>query len=147
MLAQLELDVTDTSGHTEAVFEKEEIRVSFAKTTPEERGLIDALIADAKKEGMILHTVGKDKERKVVGDDSILEQLFKSKNEVVLTGSAEAVEKLAFDRVKKELEKDGRTVMHATDGGTWKFIRTEADFKPSEDKKEKVVSLEVPRAG
>lgn len=146
MLAQIELDVTDSSGHTEAVFERDEIRVAFSKTTPEERGLIDALIADAKAEGMILHTVAKDGERKRVDDEAVLEQLFKSKNEIVLIGNPEAVEKLAFDRVKKEI-RNGRTVMHATDGGEWKFIRKEEDFKPAEDKKEKVVSLEVPRAG
>jgi hypothetical protein len=146
MLQHLELDVTDSSGHTEAVFEEKEIRVTFAKTTPEERGLIDSLIADAKAEGMVLHTVAKDGERKAVEADAVLDQLFMSKNEIALTGTAEAVEKLAFDRVKKEI-RGGRTVMHATDGGEWKFIRSEKEFKPSGDKKEKVVSLEVPRAG
>lgn len=142
----LALDITDRTGHTEAAFDGDSIRISFRKTTPEERGLIDAMIEKAKKENMVLNTVDKDGNLKPIEDLDKLAELFKSKNEIMLKGTVEAVKKIALDLVEKEIGKH-RLVMVAQDDGQWKIVREKEDFKPSEEKKNEVKSHEVPRAG
>lgn len=142
----LALDITDRTGHTEAAFDGDSIRISFRKTTPEERGLIDAMIDKAKKENMVLNTVDKDGNLKPIEDLDKLSELFKSKNEIMLKGTAEAVKRIALDLVEKEIGKH-RLVMVAQDNGQWKIVREKEDFKPSEEKKNKVESHEVPSAG
>lgn len=142
----LALDITDRTGHTEAAFEGDAIRISFRKTTPEERGLIDAMIEKAKKENMVLNTVDKDGNLKPIEDLDKLHELFKSKNEIMLKGTVEAVKKIALDLVEKEIGKH-RLVMVAQDDGQWKIVRETKDFKPSDEKKNEVKSHEIPRAG
>lgn len=143
---ELMFAATGTGGHTEATFENEEIRISFHKTSPEERGMIETLVERGKKAGMVLHTVDKEGGLKPLENESLLQEIFKGKGQVALKGTAEAVKKLALDLVEKEIQ-DGKLVMHAQSDGTWKILRQKEDFKPKEDEKQVVTSHEKQRGG
>lgn len=144
---QLELDVTDRTGHTEAVFDQDTIKISFRETTPEERGLIDALIERAKKESMVLHTLDKEGNSKPIEDMDRLKELFKSKNAILLKGTVEAVKKIALDLVEKEIDKKNRVVMVAQKDRSWKIVHEKENLKLEDEAKNKVKSAEVPSAG
>ena len=144
---QLELDVTDRTGHTEAVFDQDTIKISFRETTPEERGLIDALIERAKKESMVLHTLDKEGNSKPIEDMDRLKELFKSKNAILLKGSVDAVKKIALDLVEKEIDKKTRVVMVAQKDRSWKIVHDKENLKLEDETKNKVKSAEVPSAG
>lgn len=143
----LELDVTDRTGHTEAVFDQDTIKISFRETTPEERGLIDALIERAKKESMVLHTLDKEGNSKPIEDMDRLKELFKSKNAILLKGTVEAVKKIALDLVEKEIDKKNRVVMVAQKDRSWKIVHEKENLKLEDEAKNKVKSAEVPSAG
>lgn len=144
---QLELDVTDRTGHTEAVFDQDTIKISFRETTPEERGLIDALIERAKKESMVLHTLDKEGNSKPIEDMDRLKELFKSKNAILLKGTVESVKKIALDLVEKEIDKKTRVVMVAQKDRSWKIVHDKENLKLEDEAKNKVKSAEVPSAG
>lgn len=142
----LTLMATGLGGHTEAIFEKNQIRISFSKTDPKERGLIENLVERARKEGMKLHTVDNSDNLKEIEDDLLLDKIFKSKGKLALTGSVDAVKKLALDIVEKEISERS-LVMEAQEDGTWKILREKGEFKEKEDKEQKVTSSKVPVGG
>lgn len=131
------------SGHVQASFEGEEVRMEFSKTTPGERGLMDTLIERGKKENMTVHTVDKKGNLKVVEDTHILDKIFQSKGQIALKGTKESVAALAKVYVEKEVV-DGRTVLEAQADNSWKKLQP-GEFKEKETKQ--VVKSVAPVGG
>lgn len=144
---KLTLTMKGPGGHTEAIFNKDQIRISFAKTDDKERGMIDNLVQRAKKEGMTLHSVDKEGDLKEIADDLLLEKIFKSKGELALTGTVESVKKLALDLVEKEILERSVLVMEAQDDGTWKMLHEKGSFKEKEGKEQAVTTSKVAGGG
>jgi hypothetical protein len=136
-----------TGGHTEATFEKDEVRLSFHKTTPEEKGMIEVMVEKGKKAGMVLHTVDKKSELKPIEDEALLQEIFKGKGEIALKGTPESVRKLALDLLEQEIADGRKMVFQAQEDGTWKTIHKKEDFKPQADEKEVVSSKEKAGGG
>lgn len=141
---ELVLMAKGTGGHTEAVFAKDEIRISFVKTDPKERGMIETMVEKAKKEGMKLHTADKDGKLTEIDDATLVDKIFKSKGELILKGSVATVKKLALDIVEKEILERSLVTEAQTDG-SWKIIK-EGEFKDKEEK-QVVQSSKVPGGG
>jgi hypothetical protein len=133
-------------GHTEASFEKDEIRISFVKTDPNERGMISGLVEKATADGMKIHVAGKKGALKELADAGLLEEIMKGKAELVLKGSADVVKKLAVLCMDKEVEK-GKVVLIAQEDNTWKRVLGKGELKETEEKKKVATSTEVVRAG
>jgi hypothetical protein len=143
---KLTLTMKGPGGHTEAIFNRDEIRISFAKTDDKERGMIENLVERAKKEGMTLHSVDKEGDLKEISDDLLLDKIFKSKGELALTGTIEAVKKLALDLVEKEIIERS-LVMEAQDDGTWKILKEKGSFKEKEGKEQGVTTSKIAGGG
>lgn len=141
----LELTVKGVGGHTEAIFHKEKITISFSKTDDRERGVITQLVEKGKKEGMTLHSVDKEGNLKELTDETLLEKIFKSKGEVALLGTVDSVKKMALDVLEKEIRDNG-VVTQLQDDGSWKILKEKSDFK-EEGEKQKVTSSKVPGGG
>src|SRR4029077_3905731 len=129
---ELGFSATGPSGHVQASFEGEEVRMEFSKTTPGERGLMETLIERGKNEKMSVHTVDKKGNLKAVEDVAILEKIFQNKGEIALKGTKDSVAALAKIYVEKEIE-GGRLVMEAQDDNTWKKLAP-GEFKEKEKK-------------
>lgn len=128
----LDFSAMGPSGHVQASFEGEEVRMEFSKTTPGERGLMSTLIERAKKEKMTLHTVDKKGRMKPVEDEGILEKIFQSRGELALKGTKDSVTALAKVYVEMEIE-GGRAVLEAQEDNTWKKLKP-GEFKEKETK-------------
>lgn len=141
------LKVQGPGGHTEAVFEKDEIRISFVKTDPNERGMISRLVERGKAAQMKLHVAGKKEGGlKELADESLLEEIMKGKAEIVLKGPEDAVKKLAVEMLDKEVEDLGKVVLVARDDNRWKRAE-KGSLKESEEKKVVATSSKVPAGG
>lgn len=152
------LKMTGPGGHAEVVFEKDEIRMSFVKTSEQERGAMMTLIEKGKKEGMKVHTVDKKGALKEVADEAILENIFKGKAELALKGDVGAVKRLAKEKIDEEIEAR-RLVMEIMADGSFRTLREKSDFSLEDKEKEKddktdkaekektVVSHKVPSGG
>lgn len=139
---RLVLMATGTSGHTEAIFELEKIKISFSKTDPQERGMIENLVEKAQKEGMKLHSMDDKENLKEIDNQTLLDMIFKKKGKLVLTGTVDAVKKIALDIVEKEI-RERSLVMEAQDDGTWKILREAGEFKDKEEKQAVTTSKAV----
>jgi len=126
------------SGHVQATFEGEEIRIEFSKTTPGERGLIDILIERGKKEEMTVHTADKKGNRKPLEDQSVLGKIMEKKGEIVLKGKRESVIRIIKACIDKEIEA-GRVVMESQEDNSWKVLKS-GEFEEKE-KPQKVKSV------
>ena len=140
----LDFSAMGPSGHVQASFEGEEVRMEFSQTSPGERGLMSTLIERAKKEKMTLHTVDKKGRMKPVEDESILEKIFQSRGELALKGTKESVAALAKVYVESEIAGE-RAVLEAQEDNTWKKLKP-GEFKEKETK-QVVKSVAPVRAG
>lgn len=135
---QLGFSAQGPSGHVQAEFQDDEVRMEFSKTTPGERGLMDTLIERGKKENMVVHTVDKKGKLKPLEDEKILGKIFESKGEIALKGTKESVVKLAKVYIDKEIE-GGRVVLEVQDDTRWKVLKL-GEFE-EKDRPQKVKSV------
>lgn len=135
---QLEFSAIGPSGHVQAEFQEDEVRMEFSKTTPGERGLMETLIERGKKENMVVHTVDKKGNLKPLEDEKILQKIFDSKGEIALKGSKESVIKLAKIYIDKEIEGK-RVVLESQEDNSWKVLSI-GEFE-AKDRPQKVKSV------
>lgn len=129
------------SGHVQAEFDGEEIRMEFSKTTPGERGLMETLIEKGKAEKMTVHSIDKKGELKLIEDANIIGKIFEKKGEIALKGTKESVSKLAKVYIDKEIE-GGRVVMEAQDDNSWHILKIgEFEEKPGRQKVKSVATV------
>lgn len=140
---ELAFSAMGPSGHVQADFDGEEVRVEFHHTTPGERGLMDTLVEKAKKEGMTVHTVDKKGNLKPLEDGGLLEKIFSRKGQIALKGTKESVAALTKIIVDKEIE-GGRRVLEAQEDNTWKILE-KGEFKEKPQKQ--VVKSMAPVGG
>lgn len=136
---ELAFSAMGPSGHVQADFDGDEVRVEFHTTTPGERGLMDTLVEKAKKEGMTVHSVDKKGTLKLIEDGGLLEKIFSKKGQIALKGTKESVAALTKIIVDKEIE-GGRKVLEAQEDNTWKVLE-KGEFKEKPEQKQVVKSM------
>jgi hypothetical protein len=158
------LSLIGEGGDTRLSFTKDQIRVTWTKTTMRERKMVKRLVTAAEKENFTVATVDPDGKPDKPARTKDLPGLFGKKNgEVLLQGSTKGIKVIARTLVEAEIE-DGNAVMKAQEDGTWKLIRTgeytaekeaedkelalaEAKGEKKEPKKEVIQATRVPSGG
>lgn len=158
------LSLIGEGGDTRLSFTKDQIRVTWTKTTMRERKMVKRLVAAAEKENFTVVTVDPDGKPDKPARAKDLPGLFGKKNgEVLLQGSTKGIKLIARTLVEAEIT-DGNALMKAQEDGTWKLIRSgeytaekeaedkelvlaEAKGEKKEAKKEVLQATRVPSGG
>ena len=131
----LTIAASGPGGHTVVTCDGTKILVNFHKTSPKERGMIETLVEKAKAAGLTLHRSKKGEAGDVL--PKIHDVLMDSKNEIVLLGTKDQVEEIAFDLVDQEI-RNNRVVAEAQEDGSWKVLRL-GEFKKNVEASKELV--------
>lgn len=132
----LTLDITSVGGHAELAFEGELVRVKWNDTTSTDRQMVKALVAQAKKLGLLPFKTDLEGRPTPEPTKKLPGAIFNKKGEIVLKGDELGAAKLAKELVEQEI-REGRLVMVAQKDGSWKIVKP-GQFEPK--KETKVVS-------
>lgn len=117
----LSLSMADHTGHTEMLFEKDQVTVKWAETNAAERDLIKSLVKTCKLFGFTAWTVGAD--GRAHEPLTTLPGLMRGKKgELILKGEIKRIKMFAQEMIDGEI-RDGKMVFECQKDGTWKQLR------------------------